>query len=457
MKCNKCGNENSDSFRFCQFCGAAMGADAPAGGATQDLPMSSLSTPSSLDAWLIDEDDDLDFTVADVAASIAKKAEAASDDDEMRATEIDLDGISSSGELHTGEVPVDLDAESDQGVRPELDSVDLPVDVVLDDVASSVSGNTQQLTSSGVQKIPEGLSQLMELDTRGGHPSSPEARICKRCGELIAAGHRFCGKCGTKYGSGYDYTSCPPTSTITDASPAKRGVERVSFVKQHAPASMPEQGNCGFEVRHINDDGTEGDIIPIFEGENFIGRASSLSLGSDRYVSPHHIRLVCNARELTLEDCNSLNGVFKKFTNASVEIHDGDIFRIGEELLCYFHGSSAQVLLSNRTSEKTELLGNDEAPGWGYLRVVMGAYSEGSVYRLAAQTVSIGRTHADILFQRDGFVSGTHATIRPGKSGAILTDLGSSNGTFVRIRGPLKITEPIHILIGNQLLRIAPM
>ena len=82
MKCVKCGNENSDTFRFCQFCGTTLGEVTEGdSGSSAELPMSSISTPGSLDAWLIDEEDDgLEFTVSteeehETAAPEQKKQE----------------------------------------------------------------------------------------------------------------------------------------------------------------------------------------------------------------------------------------------------------------------------------------------------------------------------------------------------------------------------------------------
>jgi pSer/pThr/pTyr-binding forkhead associated (FHA) protein len=65
----------------------------------------------------------------------------------------------------------------------------------------------------------------------------------------------------------------------------------------------------------------------------------------------------------------------------------------------------------------------------------------------------MGRERGDILFPEDGYVSGTHAriTLRDGR--VYLADVGSSNGTFLRVRGERAVSSGGFILMGQQLFR----
>ena len=76
----------------------------------------------------------------------------------------------------------------------------------------------------------------------------------------------------------------------------------------------------------------------------------------------------------------------------------------------------------------------------------------GEVYELADDTV-IGRTSGEITFPHDGFMSGRHARIEQRGSGFILTDEGSRNGTFIKLKGEVELKPGDMILVGKQLFR----
>ena len=67
----------------------------------------------------------------------------------------------------------------------------------------------------------------------------------------------------------------------------------------------------------------------------------------------------------------------------------------------------------------------------------------GHNYRLMVELRSVARTYG----------SGHAAVTWDGKK-AQITDLGSSNGTFVRVTGATPIKHGDHVRMGDQLLRI---
>lgn len=88
----------------------------------------------------------------------------------------------------------------------------------------------------------------------------------------------------------------------------------------------------------------------------------------------------------------------------------------------------------------------------GRLHLVMEGGQPGEVYELGDDT-AIGRTTGQITFPHDGFMSGRHARIvrRGGKFA--LSDEGSRNGTFVKIKGDVELEPGDMILVGKQLFR----
>jgi phage tail-like protein len=73
---------------------------------------------------------------------------------------------------------------------------------------------------------------------------------------------------------------------------------------------------------------------------------------------------------------------------------------------------------------------------------------------LTGQTVSIGRTPGNVLVLPHEAVSRQHAELVPAPEGAILTDIGSKNGTFVG-QTRLQPHQPVRLLPGSS-VRIGP-
>lgn len=107
------------------------------------------------------------------------------------------------------------------------------------------------------------------------------------------------------------------------------------------------------------------------------------------------------------------------------------------------------------TFGKTMVISSQPAPPRhiiGNLHLVMEGGQPGEVYELEADTV-IGRNNGEITFPHDGFMSGRHARIERRGNSFILTDEGSRNGTFVKIKGEVELKPGDMILVGKQLFR----
>jgi pSer/pThr/pTyr-binding forkhead associated (FHA) protein len=88
----------------------------------------------------------------------------------------------------------------------------------------------------------------------------------------------------------------------------------------------------------------------------------------------------------------------------------------------------------------------------GRLHLVMEGGQPGEVYDLEDATV-IGRSNGEITFPHDGFMSGRHARIERKGNAFVLTDEGSRNGTFIKIKGEVELKPGDTILVGKQLFR----
>jgi hypothetical protein len=103
-----------------------------------------------------------------------------------------------------------------------------------------------------------------------------------------------------------------------------------------------------------------------------------------------------------------------------------------------------------------------EPPAWGTadpgyrarLVQLLEGGGMGEVFPLRAGANAVGREAGEITFPGDRYVSGRHARLDVGEAAVTLTDLGSSNGTFVRTTGPTDLAPGDQVLLGMQLLRI---
>jgi pSer/pThr/pTyr-binding forkhead associated (FHA) protein len=169
---------------------------------------------------------------------------------------------------------------------------------------------------------------------------------------------------------------------------------------------------------------------------------------NDGYLSPSHALLDLRGGSASIRDLDSLNGVFVKMTQEE-ELTGGQIFRIGQELLRFELLGAPEP-----TPEGTELMGSANPGYWGKLNLIIGRGRTGAGFPLLGESCTLGRDRGDISFPDDGYVSGLHArvTLRDGR--VFLADLGSSNGTFIKVNGERAVGHESFVLLGQQLFRL---
>ncbi len=246
----------------------------------------------------------------------------------------------------------------------------------------------------------------------GHQPRNPQARFCPACGQPLTAP---APPSGTPPG--------PPTS---------------------APSGPPADGSRlvisipGQSVQEI------ALVRPMFT----VGRhADNDILLPLEYVSGHHGRLEKRGATWSYTDLGSTNGTFHNGRrlppNQPVVLQDGDVLRIGDP-----HGNS--VGLTFRAGGVGAAVGvPGEAPVAAY--VPGGTLHIGSIALGAKTSLLIGRNpQADIPLQAPT-VSWRHARLDRTPQGYVLTDLGSTNGTFVngqRLTGPCLLRPGDVVQIG---------
>ncbi|HEX7839440.1 MAG TPA: FHA domain-containing protein, partial [Kofleriaceae bacterium] len=249
-------------------------------------------------------------------------------------------------------------------------------------------------------------------------------RRCPSCGSDVPPSFRFCGTCGFRMDEASSPMPMPP------------------------PGVTPPMSRTRLSMTLIRPDGSEGGSHDLRPGENKLGRSFGAVFENDGYLSPIHAQLDIRGGGAVVRDLDSLNGVFVKMTQEE-ELTSGQILRIGQELLRF-----EVIAQPEPTPDGTELMGSPNPGYWGKLTVIIGRDITGAAFPLLGDSCTLGRERGDINFPDDGYVSGLHArvTLRDGR--VFLADLGSSNGTFIKVNGERAIGHESFVLLGQQLFRI---
>jgi pSer/pThr/pTyr-binding forkhead associated (FHA) protein len=247
---------------------------------------------------------------------------------------------------------------------------------------------------------------------------------CSNCGTQNPANFKFCGACGARLEA-----------------------------KAAAPAFQPPPA-LGREPMAslvlIRPDGSEGGTFALNDGSTTIGRSAGQLFGADAYLSPQHATFVLSGGRMVVRDEESLNGIYVRIpAEKPFQLAPGDVVRMGQELVRVEGLPEAQ-----NDAEGTELMGSAVDDVWGRVSLIVGEGQVANSFCLGGDGVVLGRERGDVLFPEDGYVSGTHVRIQRQSGQLTITDLNSSNGTFLRVNQEHELNRGDYILMGQQLFRV---
>jgi pSer/pThr/pTyr-binding forkhead associated (FHA) protein len=199
----------------------------------------------------------------------------------------------------------------------------------------------------------------------------------------------------------------------------------------------------------IQPDGSEGASIPIPTDGVVIGRSKGEPFSEDYFLSPDHARFAFGGDALVVEDLGCLNGVFVRLVpEHAYDLNPGDMIRIGQEVIQF-------DLLPDRsrTKDGTEHMGSPRKDAWGRITLVVGKDSMGNSFLLEGDEILLGRERGHIIFPEDGYVSGLHLKITRSGGTYRVVDVGSSNGTYLRVAGTSQLQSGDYVLMGQFLYR----
>ena len=203
----------------------------------------------------------------------------------------------------------------------------------------------------------------------------------------------------------------------------------------------------------IKGEGMDGVTYLLNATEHVAGRTEgAIMFPDDPLLSPRHANFIYRDGQLHVIDEGSVNGVFIRI-KAPVILGPGALFLIGEQLLQV--EPSPPDLGPQPDAEGTYFYASPKRPSKMKLIQRLRGGEIGMIYRSRSDTISIGREGNDVNFLDDPFISGRHAQIAISPEGQVtLIDLGSKNGTFVRINDEIALDHGDHVFVGQQLLRV---
>jgi pSer/pThr/pTyr-binding forkhead associated (FHA) protein len=251
----------------------------------------------------------------------------------------------------------------------------------------------------------------------------------------------------------------PPMAPMAPPPPIAQSPLVVNFANGPTPGplagppTIPNAVAWGTAVL-VNRDGSDGTRFPLSGEYMIVGRqGADIAFEEDRFLARQHARLENGPEGTKVLPLDGLNGVFRK-VDAPVEITDNMMILVGREVLRYEKVDTEERVVHPLVRHGVALFGSPPREPWGRLVQIVPSGGYRDVRHLVGDEIVLGREEGDLVYRDDAFMSRRHAAMTWDGKRAMITDLTSSNGTFVRITGPTPLKHGDHLRMGDQLLRV---
>jgi len=206
-----------------------------------------------------------------------------------------------------------------------------------------------------------------------------------------------------------------------------------------------------FALTPIGPDGAEGSRFDVGADPVAVGRhQGTITLADDPFVAERHARFSADGGALVVEDLGSASGTWMRLAATEpVRLSPGASLRLGHQRL------DLEAVAPAATGDGPREWGS---PDPGYLLRLLQRLEGGGAglaWPLAEGVYQVGRDEGDLAFPGDGYISGRHATITVTAAGELTyEDVGSSNGSYLRITEPTRLGAGDLVLVGTHLLRV---
>jgi pSer/pThr/pTyr-binding forkhead associated (FHA) protein len=245
---------------------------------------------------------------------------------------------------------------------------------------------------------------------------------------------------------------------LAAARPAPLPFESLELEPDPATTSLPLSGSAGpCQVQVERGDTLEGSTFPVGSEEVSVGSSEgTIAFSSDPSLAPRHATFFVRGGRMHVRDEGSSGGTFLRLRGLTVPLRPGDAFAVGDRLLRF---GGPLPAAAPPAPDGTRRLGSPRPTGHAVLleeRLAGGV--TGRVWLRAGSSVSLGRAGCSVNLGDDPFLSQAHAeVILEGDGTARLRDLGSANGTFLRLppRSERELQDGDLVRVGRQVLRVS--
>lgn len=201
-------------------------------------------------------------------------------------------------------------------------------------------------------------------------------------------------------------------------------------------------------IRVVRADGGPESVVSMRSDVLVCGKEGDVPLPDDPFVALNQARFFFSGARLAVEDVGGGNGVFVRL-RAERELSTGGELRLGRQRLVL------EPIPSPTPGPGATMVWGSPDAGYRFRLIqMMEGGMRGAAYPLKEGDNQLGREQGDITFPSDGFVSGRHAMLSVRQDRLTVRDLGSSNGTFIRLGAAAFVENGDQYLIGRQLLRV---
>ncbi len=244
-------------------------------------------------------------------------------------------------------------------------------------------------------------------------------------------------------------TPPPPLAPVPAAPPAP-----AASTRRPASAGPLVPGRATLVLER--GEGLDGARFQLGKEQVAAGRTQGLVIfPDDPCLAPLQATFFYRDGALHLRDEGAPGGTYLRLRGPSVPLRPGDLFALGDRLLRFAGPLPASP---PGPPDGTRRLGAPRPPA---PTIVVEELLEGGVtgrvFVRGGGSVTVGRSGCSINLGDDHYLSQAHAELVIDSSGAAkLKDLGSSNGTFVRV--PVRAERELHdgdwLRMGREVLRV---